>query len=327
MSRLTIAGVASLAGAFGAFCLADDGVRPLEIRRAVIPLRGTSPTRPIPGVAKLEVRIALDDALFAFDPRAAEVAFSLGGSHVFGSAPGDASGRWRGRRGVWTWSPRSAGGPRMTLDLRPAGGRVVVQARRTDLGVLAVAGPGDALFTLRLGDVSFVQQQDLGTFGRRWHFPLTAADLHEGPIDPDDPDDVLPPPQGLLTTRPLGAGITSAYTLDQFAVIRELNEWTGTWRAAAGSAPLPAVDFSREMVVFVAIAGPGNAPGKPYPTVISSVYGDGSVLRINVNEWDPSRSCQPVVAADWVKRSYTFVSVPRSYAIPIFHDYGNFPCF
>lgn len=334
--RLSCTAIAltGLAALLAAPARSADTVRSLSVRRVSLPLRGTSPVRNVTGASRIDVRMPLDETLYAFDPRAETVAFSIAGSQLFRSVPGDVTGRWRGRRGVWKWKAKRSGRGRaapaakvrVTLDLRPASGKFACDAADADLGVLVVTGPEDAQFTLRLGDVQFTEQQDLGTFGRRWHFPLGAADYVEGPAGPPDPPPVIPPPQGSLAMTPLGSGVTRGFASDQFLVVRDPSEWAALWRVATdGEDPLPEVDLGTDMVLFVAIAGPGRN-WIPYPTTIGSVIGSGSVLYVNVNTPEPGRTCRPEVMADPAKRAYVFVSVPRSYAIPIFKDEGWFPC-
>jgi hypothetical protein len=97
---------------------------------------------------------------------------------------------------------------------------------------------------------------------------------------------------------------SSAYTLVEESAIRDRRAWEGTWAQLNNglvAGPLPAVDFAREMVVFVAI---GERSSAGTNVRIDRVDADGASATVAYTVTEPGAGCMtaqvitsPVVAA------------------------------
>jgi hypothetical protein len=75
-------------------------------------------------------------------------------------------------------------------------------------------------------------------------------------------------------------------------VIRENDTWRGTWKRIhldySEVPPLPEIDFSREMIIFVAL---GERPTGGYGIIIDSVYERNDRLEVVVRSVLPGKTC------------------------------------
>lgn len=120
---------------------------------------------------------------------------------------------------------------------------------------------------------------------------LDKADLGLGAGHMVEPVDLLPAPGGSLAFQTLSDTTRSAIAAPREVVVRDADAWTALWQEHAGTgSPLPAVDFSRQMVIGVFL---GARPNGCYGTAISSVVpGEGRLEVLHVDsEPGPSVFC------------------------------------
>lgn len=98
---------------------------------------------------------------------------------------------------------------------------------------------------------------------------LDKADLGLGAAHKVEAIDLLPAPGMPLGFQTLSQTSRSAITAPREVVVRDADAWAALWREHAGlELPLPAVDFSRQMVIGVFL---GARPSGCYGTGISSI--------------------------------------------------------
>jgi hypothetical protein len=109
-----------------------------------------------------------------------------------------------------------------------------------------------------------------------------------------------PPP-----LRTLGKGPMSAIDAPRQVTVRSAAEWAALWKENGAGAPLPAVDFSREMVVGVFL---GSRPTSGYGVEIVRAIGNSGALVVEYVEARPSRDA---IAAQILTTPYHLVSIPK----------------
>jgi hypothetical protein len=110
-----------------------------------------------------------------------------------------------------------------------------------------------------------------------------------------------PPP----TVRTVVKGAMSGVEARREVVIRSAAEWAALWKEHGVRDPLPAVDFSREMVVGVFL-GVRNTTG--YGVEIVRAVGNGSVMTVQYVEASPGRDA---ITAQVLTAPYHLAAMPK----------------
>ena len=116
--------------------------------------------------------------------------------------------------------------------------------------------------------------------------PTRGADLPQAPTPPANAQSVT-----ITRLAPTDSSLTQISGINEPArlVVRDAATWADTWariwQAQTPAPPLPAADFTREMLV-VAAAGTRSAGG--YAIVIESAYRDGDALHVVVRTDSPT---------------------------------------
>jgi hypothetical protein len=98
---------------------------------------------------------------------------------------------------------------------------------------------------------------------------LDKADLGLGAAHKVETIDLLPAPGVALAFKSLSQTTRSGITAPREVVVRDADAWAALWQEHAGlELPLPAVDFSRQMVIGVFL---GSRPSGCYGTEIASI--------------------------------------------------------
>ena len=109
-----------------------------------------------------------------------------------------------------------------------------------------------------------------------------------------------PPP-----LRTVGKGPMSAIDQPRQVTVRSAAEWGALWKENGANPPLPAVDFSREMVVGVFV---GTRPTAGYGVEIVRAIGNSSTLVVEYVETTPSRG---TITAQILTAPYHLVAIPK----------------
>ena len=109
-----------------------------------------------------------------------------------------------------------------------------------------------------------------------------------------------PPP-----LRTVGKGPMSAIDQPRQIAVRSAAEWGALWKENGANAPLPAVDFSREMVVGVFL---GTRPTAGYGVEIVRAIGTSGALVVEYVETAPSRD---TITAQILTAPYHLVAIPK----------------
>jgi hypothetical protein len=109
-----------------------------------------------------------------------------------------------------------------------------------------------------------------------------------------------PPP-----LRTVGKGPMSAIDQARQVTVRSPAQWGALWKENGANAALPAVDFSREMVVGVFV---GTRPTAGYGVEIVRAIGNGSTLVVEYVETAPSRD---TITAQILTAPYHLVAIPK----------------
>jgi len=110
------------------------------------------------------------------------------------------------------------------------------------------------------------------------------------------------------TTPPLrtvGKGPMNAIDQPRQVTVRSAAEWSALWKENGAKAPLPAVDFSREMVVGVFV---GTRPTAGYGVEIVRAIGNSSTLVVEYVETAPSRD---TITAQVLTAPYHLAAIPK----------------
>lgn len=109
-----------------------------------------------------------------------------------------------------------------------------------------------------------------------------------------------PPP-----VRTVGKGPSSAIDEPRQVAVRSAAEWAALWKQNDADAPLPPVDFSREMVVGVFS---GTRPTAGYGVEIIRVVGGSGRLVVEYIETTPSRD---TITAQILTAPYHLAAIPK----------------
>ena len=109
-----------------------------------------------------------------------------------------------------------------------------------------------------------------------------------------------PPP-----LRTVGKGPMSAIDQPRQVTVRSAPEWGALWKENGAQAPLPPVDFSREMVVGVFV---GTRPTAGYGVEIVRAIGNSSTLVVEYVETAPSRD---TITAQVLTAPYHLAAIPK----------------
>jgi hypothetical protein len=191
---------------------------------------------------------------------------------------------------------------KLAVDL--AKGKFCLKARRTALDTLRSAGPEDVTFTLVLGDAVFTGTITMGEKDGRWRFRYVPG---SGGWPPGIPG-INPGGGGggggtggggaAVGFRTLGRKAPYAGPMNFNTVIARTDsvyrsEWIlrfgfGPPTGYAPPAPVPFVDFTKEMVVFIDI---GVRPTSGFSVDVMKVTKQGTGLKIEWRETRPGANC------------------------------------
>ena len=110
-----------------------------------------------------------------------------------------------------------------------------------------------------------------------------------------------PPP----AVRTVGKGQTSEIDAPRQAAVRSAAEWSALWKTHDPAAPLPAVDFSREMIVAVFL---GSRPTAGYAVEIVRAVGNSASLVVEYVETAPSGD---TITAQILTAPYHLAAIPK----------------
>ena len=105
--------------------------------------------------------------------------------------------------------------------------------------------------------------------------------------------------------RTVAKGPLSAINQPRQVAVRSATEWGALWKEHGDNAPLPVIDFSREMVVGVLL---GRRPTAGYGIEIVRTIGNGGALVVEYVESAPSRDA---ITAQILTAPYHFAAVPK----------------
>ena len=105
--------------------------------------------------------------------------------------------------------------------------------------------------------------------------------------------------------RTVGKGAMSAIDEPRLVTVRSAADWGALWKENGANAPLPAVDFSREMVVGVFL---GSRPTAGYGVEIVRSVGNSGALSVEYVETAPSRD---TVTAQILTAPYHLAAMPK----------------
>jgi hypothetical protein len=108
-----------------------------------------------------------------------------------------------------------------------------------------------------------------------------------------------------LTMRTIDKGVESGIESARQSTARTPAEWAALWRAHATDRPLPAVDFSREMVIGVFM---GSRPTAGYAVEIVGAELRSGTLAVAYRETTPPSGA---MTAQVLVAPYHLVAVPR----------------
>jgi hypothetical protein len=105
--------------------------------------------------------------------------------------------------------------------------------------------------------------------------------------------------------RTVGKGPMSAIDAPRQVTVLSAAEWAALWKENGVNAPLPAVDFSREMVVGVFL---GTRPTAGYGVEIVRAIGNSSVLVVEFVEAAPPRDA---ITAQILTAPFHLAAMPK----------------
>jgi hypothetical protein len=105
--------------------------------------------------------------------------------------------------------------------------------------------------------------------------------------------------------RTVGKGPMSAIDGPRQVTVLSAAEWAALWKENGVNAPLPAVDFSREMVVGVFL---GTRPTAGYGVEIVRAIGNSSVLVVEFVEAAPPRDA---ITAQILTAPFHLAAMPK----------------
>jgi hypothetical protein len=105
--------------------------------------------------------------------------------------------------------------------------------------------------------------------------------------------------------RTIDQGTSSNIDDVRTVAIRDQAEWAALWRAHAAGKPIPAVDWSQEMVVGVFL---GTRPSAGFRVEIVGYREEGGRVVAGYRETRPSRDA---IAAQILTSPYALAAIPR----------------
>ena len=105
--------------------------------------------------------------------------------------------------------------------------------------------------------------------------------------------------------RTVGKGPMSAIEEARQVTVRSAAEWGTLWKENGAGGPVPAVDFSRELVVGVFL---GSRPTAGYGVEIVRAVGNAGTLIVEYVETRPSRD---TVTAQVLTAPYHLAAIPK----------------
>jgi len=105
--------------------------------------------------------------------------------------------------------------------------------------------------------------------------------------------------------RTIDKGTQSGIEEARTVVVRTADEWQKLWRAHAAGKPVPAVDFSQEMVVGVFA---GQRPTAGYSVEIVGIRDENGGLVVDYRSGSPTRDA---ITAQVLTAPYDLVAVPK----------------
>lgn len=121
------------------------------------------------------------------------------------------------------------------------------------------------------------------------------------PMSPVSQTGQKPPPE----VRTLVKGPMSEIEAPRQAAVRSATEWSALWKTHDPRGPMPAVDFSREMVVAVFS---GSRPTGGFGVEIIRAVGNSGTLVVEYVETGPSRDA---VASQILTAPYHLAAIPK----------------
>jgi hypothetical protein len=109
--------------------------------------------------------------------------------------------------------------------------------------------------------------------------------------------------QGAFVT--VAKGDASGRQLGAEVVVRTAAEWKTLWKEHAPTEKMPAIDFTKQMVLGVFV---GSKPTAGYAVEITGVRAEGKDLIVEVVRREPGRG---TLAAQILTEPFHLVSVPR----------------
>jgi protease stability complex PrcB-like protein len=105
--------------------------------------------------------------------------------------------------------------------------------------------------------------------------------------------------------RSIDRGVQSEVGAARQVTVRDPDGWTSLWRAHGSSRPLPAIDFSREMVVGVFL---GSRPTAGFAVEIVGYREAGNDVVVQYRETTPARDA---ITAQVIVSPYHLVVIPK----------------
>lgn len=259
---------------------------------------------------KLRLALPLDPVLDTVDMRTDDVAVRIGDATVLALPPAAERTRLREKKPL-LWKYRAGRrGPKLTVDLAFRDVRLVV--RKADLESALAAWPQGVKVALDLGDRTFETIVDVDARGRVLKLRPEEPPVGSPPVDPGDPGGGGTPAPVTATT--IEVAWYSGISRPETAVARTPSEWAALWARHKGNItprpPLPAVDFSSEMVVAVFL---GDRPDPSHSIELARATSDGATTVVEYRDVrqvpSPSGACFfPAV----VTQPSLLVRVPRT---------------
>jgi hypothetical protein len=117
--------------------------------------------------------------------------------------------------------------------------------------------------------------------------------------------------------RSLDKGVRSEVSAPRQVTVRDAKEWAALWRAHGSKKALPAVDFSREMVVGVFM---GERPTAGFAVEIVGCREAGNGVTVQYREKVPDRDD---ITAQVIVSPYHLAAIPRRTGAVMFEKVKN----
>jgi hypothetical protein len=122
-----------------------------------------------------------------------------------------------------------------------------------------------------------------------------------------------PMPVTRLRAEPYSFAGYSGLRQSERLVVRDAATWAAIWRNVT-SAPLPSVDFDREMIVVAAL---GERPTGGFDIVVESATASGDALTVRIRTIAPGPSC---ITTDVLTQPVDVARLPRTADVVRFVD-------